>query len=454
MNKSQFNRLRSLFRDLVQDKSASILPLFGLTVVLLVVMGGLAVDISRAVSAREKLSYALDAAALSLAAELSSSLMTDKEIKEALSDSMKANLGNAEFLDEALKNLTHTVDPENGQVSVSSSASLENYFLDIGGFGKEAMGPEAFTFGTSAQATFSRYDVELAMVLDVTGSMASHVESLKKAAWSALNILIPKDTSEAESKVRISMIPYSEGVNLGEFANKVAQGAQGTQNCVTERLGAAQFTDDPYDYDSENENSYFGGGSKGCAPSPQLEPLTAKRNKIDAAIGKLTTSGGTAGQTGIAWGWYTLSPKWADLWPKASVPASYDDEKILKFAIIMTDGDFNRYYYKESLTKKQCQDRWYITETCKNGTNEYWRPDSSWGYWGESSQRAMELCSGMKAEGIKVYSIFFGPYKYNPVKVMENCASENGYYYANSEEELIQAFGNIAKKIQAIHLSK
>ncbi|MDN3721202.1 pilus assembly protein TadG-related protein [Roseibium salinum] len=54
MNKSQFNRLRSLFRDLVQDKSASILPLFGLTVVLLVVMGGLAVDISRAVSAREK----------------------------------------------------------------------------------------------------------------------------------------------------------------------------------------------------------------------------------------------------------------------------------------------------------------------------------------------------------------------------------------------------------------
>ncbi|MDN3721201.1 hypothetical protein QW131_23425 [Roseibium salinum] len=172
---------------------------------------------------------------------------------------MKANLGNAEFLDEALKNLTHTVDPENGQVSVSSSASLENYFLDIGGFGKEAMGPEAFTFGTSAQATFfSRYDVELAMVLDVTGSMASHVESLKKkAAWSALNILIPKDTSEAESKVRISMIPYSEGVNLGEFANKVAQGAQGTQNCVTERLGAAQFTDDPYDYDSENEKLLF-----------------------------------------------------------------------------------------------------------------------------------------------------------------------------------------------------
>jgi Flp pilus assembly protein TadG len=448
--------LRLLATRFAEDRRASILPIFAIMVIIMVVIAGAAFDVSRTVNAREKLSYALDAAALDVAVDLSSTLMTAEQIKTAVANSMRANLSGEEFLEKAIQNIEVTVDSENGLVTVTSSATLDNYFIDLGGYMVDSLGPESFSFGTSAQATYSRYDVELALVLDVTGSMRSHIGSLKDAATSALDILIPEGTKEKDSKVKISVIPYSEGVNLGEYANKVAKGAQGTQNCATERLGDAQFTDDPYDYDKKDDDSYFGGGSSGCAPTPQMEPLTAKRQKIETAIGKLSASGSTAGQTGIAWGWYTLSPNWANLWPSSSEPAAYDNEEVLKFAIVMTDGDFNRYYRKRSLDKDDCQTakKWgYVTETCKNGTHEYWYPYGSGGYSGTSSKRAMELCEAMKDEGIKIYTIFFGSYKSDPVRVMQSCASDGGYYQASSKEELVQAFANIAKKIQAIYLS-
>ncbi|CTQ57024.1 Flp pilus assembly protein TadG [Roseibium album] len=457
MRKFRSTISRSLISRLVGDRRGAVLPLFGIMVILMIAISGVAVDVSRTVNAREKLSYALDAAALSVAADLSTSLMTDAEIKEALADSFKANLNSAEFLDEAIKNLDYTIDAENGLITVTSTATLNNYFIDIGGYMKENLGPETFAFGTSSQVAYSRFDVELAMVLDVTGSMGPYVSALKEAAQSALDILIPVGTSEADSKVRISIVPYSEGVNLGEFANKVANGAQGTQNCVTERTGTAQYTDLAHDYDSKDSGTYFGGGSSGCAPSPQLEPLTAKRNKIETAIKKLTASGGTAGQTGISWGWYTLSPNWADLWPKTSTPASYSDEKVLKFAIIMTDGDFNRYYDKAYLSKKNCKkykNYGYITETCKKGTNQYWLRYGSGGYSGTSSKRAVKHCAAMKDAGVEVFSIFFGSYKSDPIKVMKECANTGNYYQASSKTELVQAFANIAKKIQSIYIAK
>ena len=36
-----------------------------------------------------------------------------------------------------------------------------------------------------------------------------------------------------------------------------------------------------------------------------------------------------------------LSPKWADVLPAASAPLAYDPKKVAKYAILMTDGEFN-----------------------------------------------------------------------------------------------------------------
>jgi len=440
-------QFRSASARFACNASGSILPMVAIMAVILLVVGGAAVDYSRAIGNRTTMANALDAAALTIASQLSSSIMTDEEIDQSLKDAFAANLNNMGFTDTAIENLQHVIDSNAGTVYVSSSIAVPTKFIRIGG-----IGPDTIAVSVDTEVSYSKFDVELSLVLDVTGSMSGDMTTLKEAANSLVDTLIPDGTSESDSKIRISIVPYSQGVNLGEYAQAVTNGNKGTRNCVTERTGDAQYTDDPYDYDEDNADSYFGGGSNSCASTPQMEPLTAKRNKLTKAIDKLSASGATAGQTGIAWGWYSLSPNWTNLWPTKSEPGAYNDDEILKFAVIMTDGDFNTYYdYEEKEVckgknkKKTCETvkEWTQTRESEYATNV-------------SSTRAKALCEAMKKAGVDVYTIYFGSNSNSAgAKVMKACATSGStFYMASSDDALISAFGNIAKKVQAIYLAK
>ncbi|WP_420339318.1 pilus assembly protein TadG-related protein [Roseibium sp.] len=435
--------IKALILNFCRNNNGSILPIFGALVLMMVVIGGAAIDISRAVNAREKLAYAIDAAALSVAADLSTTVLTNSQITDKIENSFRANLVNAEFLDQAIENLNFVVDSDEGTVTVSSSAGLNNYFLNIPGFGKDGLGPEVFNFGTSAQVNYSRFDVELALVVDVTGSMSGDMATLRTASEGIVDILLPEDTPAEDTKVKISLVPYSAGVNVGSYATTVSNGE--SSRCVTERMGTQKYTDDPYDWDpSAAASSFFGGGSTSCSSASQLIPLTNDRDTLVPAIRALQASGITAGQTGTAWGWYTISPNWTNLWPSESAPAVYTDTEVLKFAIIMTDGNNNRHYDRK--------------RRCRNGSCWwYWDVDSDSGYSGDSSTRARQICTNMKAEGITIYGVYFGTSSTSTgARNMKACATDEDttYYQATSASELIQAFSNIAKRIQQIYLSQ
>ncbi|MEO9527112.1 MAG: pilus assembly protein [Roseibium sp.] len=475
----QRKNFQTLATRFIGDRKASILPLFGLMVILMLVISGAAFDVSRSINAREKLSYALDAAALSLATDLSTSVMTDAQIKEALTKSFRANLADTEFLEEAIENLDFIVDSNNGTVTVSASATLQNYFIDMGGYMKESLGPAFFAFGTSAQVAYSRFDVELALVVDVTGSMRSDMDTLREASESLVDILIPEETQEEDVKVRISLVPYSQGVNLGTYADKVKGDAYGYADgseCVTERvdyddgtdLYEVKYTDQPYDYYDETDpppmNVFYGGASWSCSSDSEMIPLTSDREELIDAIEALDDNGGTAGQTGITWGWTSLSPNYKDVWPADSAPEAYDNEDVLKFAVIMTDGDNNRYYEIDETTQ------WEETCTTKikrNGKKKevctweevvayVWDEEGEGVYYdNESSTSSRALCEGMKTSGIEIFGVYFGNNNSSTgAKNMASCASDGNYYQATSSSELINAFSNIAKKIQSIYLSK
>ncbi|WP_299819223.1 TadE/TadG family type IV pilus assembly protein [uncultured Roseibium sp.] len=466
-----FNLVRNHLKRFGADRDGAVLPLFGIMVILMIVIMGAAVDVSRSVNAREKLSYALDSAALSVAAELSTSLMDDDDIRAALTDSFRANLDGEGFLEEAIENLEFVVDTENGLVTVTSSATLNNYFVDLGGYMKENLGPAFFAFSTTAQVTFSRFDVELALVVDVTGSMSSDMDTLRTASTSLVNILIPEDLDEDDSKVRISLVPYSQGVNLGDYADKVKGEAYGYSDgsvCVTERQDYddgseeydVRYTDDSYDYYDESspppKGTFYGGGTNSCSKDSEMIPLTSNRRTLMNAIDDLDDNGGTAGQTGITWGWNSLSPNYADVWPTGSVGEAYDNEDVLKFAVIMTDGDNNR-YYEFIETEWQCT-RWRRS-SCRNYQEvdvKEWREKSeSESYSNESSTASRELCDGMKAAGIEIFGVYFGNNNNSAgAKNMQYCASEGNYHQATSAEDLIDDFSNIARRIQQIYLSK
>ena len=473
MSKSQLNRCLKLVRRLVAERTAAILPIFGIMVVIMIIIAGSAVDVSRTIAAREKLSYALDSAGLALATQLSTTTLSTDEIEEILSDSFKANLDGEGFLDEAIDNLDYTIDTEAGTVTVTSTATLANYFIGMGGYSIKDIGPDVFAFGTSAQVSYSRYDVELALVLDVTGSMRSDMGTLREAADGLVDILIPDGTAEEDSKVRISLVPYSQGVNLGDYADQVKGDAYGHSDgsvCVTERqdyddgttVHEVKLTDEPYDWYDETdpppEQVFYGGGSDDdCSISSEMIPLTANRTTLVDAIAALDDDGGTAGQTGITWGWNSLSPNYTNVWPSDSAPEAYDNEDVLKFAIIMTDGDNNRYYdYFETKDVRYCSGYgrsrtcWYVTEDFDD-----WDEVSESEYYSNtSSTTSRDLCEAMKTAGITIYGIYFGTDDSSAGSLnMQSCASDGNYYQATSSSDLIEVFSYIAKKIQQIHLS-
>ena len=119
-----------------------------------------------------------------------------------------------------------------------------------------------------------------------------------------------------------------------------------------------------------------------------------------------------------------LSPDWAEIWPDDSTPASYSDPKTKKYAILMTDGEYNTWY---------------------NGNSN-----------GDASQQAVTLCANMKAKGIKVYTVGFDSRRQSEGhQTLRSCATDASHaYVAENGDELKEAFRDIALKLSNLYLSK
>ena len=81
-------------------------------------------------------------------------------------------------------------------------------------------------------AIFEQKDIEVALQLDVTGSMAgSKLQALKDATKLLVDTLIPDDPALLNGqKVRIGYAPYDYGVNAGPYANAINGGVSASHD--------------------------------------------------------------------------------------------------------------------------------------------------------------------------------------------------------------------------------
>jgi Flp pilus assembly protein TadG len=455
-------RAAGLLTAFRQDRRGAILPFLAIVIIVIIVAAGSGLDFGRAINQRQAIARGLDAAMLAVARELSVRNMSSGEIKAYLDSNYEAYFGaNAEG--SGIKGATVVIDPpkintETRKIEVSASSRVPTYFIHLAGFG-----PDALNVSVSAQAVYPK-SVEAALVLDVTGSMGgSKIQALRTAAATFVNTLVPPDAVSTNEKVKIAVVPYASGVNIGTArATLATKGANASRtsytDCVTERDGAQAYTDASYitasvgpgaqqagynsGYYKSGSNVYSSSGF--VCPNAELVPLTLDPGSSSKAgtplhtISKLSASGNTAGQTGVAWGWYTLSNAWSGLWPADSKPAPYTDERVLKYMLLMTDGDFNTYFDGPTKVKGTTYD--WIAQL--NGT--------------ESTNRAISLCSAIKKTGIKIITVGFqiGSLA-NAKKVMSQCASSPAdYYLAEDDAELNARFSAIANQIKTTYLSR
>ncbi|MEM7329713.1 MAG: pilus assembly protein TadG-related protein [Pseudomonadota bacterium] len=393
------------------ETGGNVVMLFALCLVPVLMVAAFAVDSARQISTDRHLQAAIDAASLAGARAMEDASTSDAQIETIALDSYRANLDTA-HADVACVDATVTIDRLAGTVKVASDCAVQTMF-------GENISPETVSVSSAATAKANVTKLDLALMLDVSGSMSGQkLTDLKTAAKNAASTLITPSTGD---RVRVSFVSYATSVNAGEYgnaalgrpANDDTDGDGLDKVCVSERTGAAAWNNDKPEI-----GKWVGDNAADC-PSSSLLPLTNDLVAFDAEIDGLVADGWTAGHLGIAWSWYLIASDWADIWPTTSAPLSETEPHTVKAVILMTDGQFNTAY-----------------ETTMGNSNE----------------QAKKMCDEMRDAGVLVYAVAFQAPS-TAKDTLEDCAGDTSRFFdAANGQQLLDAYAVIASQLSALTL--
>ena len=434
------SRLQGLKLRFGASERGAVAIIVALAVVPLMVAGGLAVDLSRAYLTKSRLAHALDAAGLAVGSMRTTST-SSAYLETQFNNFFTANYPNTEV------GTTHDITfvDNGGIITVTGKATVETVFMSI-------VGVDSITVGSTAQITVETNGLELVMVLDNTGSMASggRMTTMKAAAHDLIDIVFGDEATP--DLLKVGLVPFSHTVNIGtgnaayvSDTDIYSWGSYPWQGCVMARSNPADVNDtdiatdgtwDPYyfeyyaGYSVSNHNTY-------CPP--EITPLTNVRTTLDNGIDAMVTSGGTHINLGAIWGWRTISPE-----APYTEGATYDDPDWTKAVILLTDGEN---YSPNTYIK----------------TGYGYLPDGNLGTTSSSSaaiselnDRVLDVCTGMKNEGIVVYTIAFGSsIPASTASMMSDCATDADKYFESPDNAtLTTAFRAIGAELKNLHLSQ
>ncbi|MEZ5926241.1 MAG: pilus assembly protein TadG-related protein [Hyphomicrobiaceae bacterium] len=402
-----------------RDEQGSIAIIFGLSLLLIVFAIGFSLDTAQAVRTSGKVSSALDAASLAAARALSEGNLTQAEAQAIALKYFEAQMAATDAGSYSWSNFAAVIDAESGAVTVTSDITVPTSFARILSINK-------VNFSKASTSIFKMRNVELAMVLDITGSMGGQkIADLKLAANDIVDIMLPAGQPALN---KIALAPYAASINVGPYANLASDSAS-LDGCVVERNGSHAYSDDPPDsgrYFNVEDNPPH-NGNYDC-PSAEIFPLSDDSVALKTEIASLSADGFTAGHIGLGWGWYMISPNWTTVWPAASVPKPYADSNTIKAIILMTDGEFNTSYHNGSM----------------NAT---------------SPEQALDICNAIKdpdvtGGNVVIYAVAFQSPPAAEATLQACATSPSHYFSADNGTELRAAFQDIAKRLQSLRLSK
>ena len=326
--------------------------------VLMVMMGGLAVDLMRYESTRTMLQNTLDRATLA-SASLSQTLDPEDLVRDYFD---KAGMTSY------LKRVTVTEGLNYRNVEADAEVSSDPYFLHM-------IGQEDFDALGHSMAEQRITNVEIALVLDVSGSMSgTKLTNLKTAAKEFVETVL---SSDGEDRISIAIVPYNAEVNLGPVlrakfnatnihgvANvdclEVPSSAYSTLSITREQpLAMTAYADT--DSTTSKTNAWVSRTSTSYATMKTAEPycravaaniVRLPSNDIatlKSQIGALSAEGNTSIMAGMRWGLTLLDPEERSIYDEYiqagqmnsafdGRPFDWDDRESMKLVVLMTDG--------------------------------------------------------------------------------------------------------------------
>ncbi|MEQ8658560.1 MAG: pilus assembly protein TadG-related protein [Hyphomicrobiales bacterium] len=191
------------FKSFVSDQRGVVAIIFGIAAIPILGMVGASLDYSRAANVKTQLQDALDGAILTVAHERQ---LSDAQMEAAVRAQIEAMVGGAHSASGLTLNISRNPD-EHTLVDISATMNVDTTLLEI-------MGIKTIPVGAHAAVGVDFQSLEVALVLDNTGSMRSsgRIASLREAALDFVDVV----TEEGESdNVKIALVPYTAQVNIG-----------------------------------------------------------------------------------------------------------------------------------------------------------------------------------------------------------------------------------------------
>jgi Flp pilus assembly protein TadG len=420
-------------RSLWRDRRGGTAVLVGLSAPALI--GGLALslDVGLWYLEKRKLQQISDTASLGAVSVLRSGGSEAAARSVALNDARRNG-----FVADDNSTLTVNIPPAEGpyagdpnavEIVVSKRLPLlfSSYFLTD----NKTITARSVALQSSATATAPRRHIEVALMVDVSLSMAgpsdipgvTKLQALQEATRRVVDVVVRSD--QEPYSTRVAIVPYGSAVSVGDaYFGKISNTKHASSTAVIERTGPSAFTDDPPGpgsyFDPFRYGRHMAAGGRvaekttSILKTPALHPLSSDKEELKRAIDSFTAGGRTAGHIGLAWAWNVLSPKWSHVWGNGNSPTSYDGDTSYKVAVLLSDFDMT------------------VTYSPANGP---------------ASEQALTLCTKMKQAGITIYTVGYRvPAKPAALRLWRGCASDaDKVFAASTAEDLISMFSAIAQ---------
>lgn len=483
--------LAGLTRRLKRDERGTFAVTLALVLVPLVLTVGVSVDGARMYMAHHHLQDATDSLSLALA---SSTEQDDTKLRTLADGYLLTNITPATVQDAAISEFKTSAE----EIEVTVNGHIDTTFMKLVGFGQMPLEAKALAMRSPTRV------VEIALVLDTTYSMVekesgvAKIDSLKEAASELVLQILPEDPEDTDNDVRVSIVPYSDYVNVGienknaswitkpsetrsqqcntyttttdcstrtpsKTCTRYVDGVPETyecgnqcktvalnppkttcktvtttwKGCIGSRIGREYITTDAYP--TVKYPSRTNGNSQLCA-SPII-PLTDNRQKLLTAINGLQASSGgyqplTYIPGGLIWGVNVLSPTAPYTEAKDYDPANVEPYKIL---ILMTDGE-NTLRYRENNGE----------HNAPNGTEAQKAQQL-----GQTNTDTDAICDYAKSKKIEVFTVAFMVDDATALNLLKNCATNSKKHFdAKNRDRLLSAFSGIARSINQVRLAR
>lgn len=447
------------YKHYKKDTGGNMAITFAVSMFMIFMVVGVALDFSLAQSSKVKMQDTADSAVLAAA---KSGETTQTALQGIAQDIVDAHNPTGY---PVTTTLSLTGD---GKVRVLVDSTQDTYLMAM--FGKPTMSVKAL----SEAPLGSSEPVNIALVLDTTGSMSgSKLTSLKAAATNLITLLESYDNDS----LKVSVVPFGQYVNVGMSrrnatwidvpADSVTQGAEicrmrrdvtSRTNCRTVRRTcyndsvpyACNYTACDYTYGPEYRSCYTPTNRStwyGCVGSrnvpwnervaysgrkipglmnvrcgTEMRPLTNNMPAVKSTIAALAANGNTYLPSGISWGWRTLDTN--EPLTEARGPYAANTHKVM---IIMTDG----------ANTKSKSGNWH------GGNNV-----------NQANRTTSDMCDNVKDSDIEVYTIAYDITDNATRNRMRSCATNAGMYFnASNAAELNAAFEEIGRSLIRVRLT-